>query len=107
MRGNDGNVYVIRKNCTPVFVPTPIGGPKSPAARRGEPARPVPPPRPRLRHAGVPRAGAGGDWLPPFDPLMPYFPDLSPLRPDLGTPPPGAAAAHSHSHAHSGHSHSH
>jgi hypothetical protein len=36
---------------------------------------------------------------------MPYFPDLSLLRPDLGTPPQPAAVAHTHTHAHAGHAH--
>ena len=82
-------INVARKNCAPTYVPYPIGGPQVADHHGRQPDRPAVPagiPTPL-----VPDLGQWGDIItPPYsDPLNDAGPDLSCLRPNLGTPQGG------------------
>ena len=82
-------INVARKNCAPTYVPYPIGGPKSPIITGVN--QTVPLYLPGIQTPLVPDLGQWGDIItPPYsDPLNDAGPDLSCLRPNLGTPQGG------------------
>jgi hypothetical protein len=82
-------INVARRNCTPTYVPYPIGGPKSPLISGV--SQTVPIYLPHLQTPALPDLGQWGDILTPAysDPLNDAGPDLSCLKPNLGTPQGG------------------
>src|ERR1700754_5079758 len=82
-------INVARKNCAPTYVPYPIGGPKSPLITGANQTVPIY--LPGLQTPTPPDLGQWGDILTPAysDPLNDAGPDLSCLRPNLGTPQGG------------------
>ncbi|MDA0172932.1 hypothetical protein OJ998_27775 [Solirubrobacter taibaiensis] len=82
-------INVARKNCAPTYVPYPIGGPKSPLISGVN--QTVPLYLPGIQTPLVPDLGQWGDIItPPYsDPLNDAGPDLSCLKPNLGTPQGG------------------
>ena len=82
-------INVARKNCAPTYVPYPIGGRKSPIITGAN--QTVPLYLPGIQTPLVPDLGQWGDIItPPYsDPLNDAGPDLSCLRPNLGTPQGG------------------
>lgn len=85
----NGQVVVQRYNCVDVLVPYPVGGPKSPAPCGANVSDPLPASlQPNFSTPIPPNlAGDYGDVI-QLDPLAPYGPDLSMLRPNLGPCPP-------------------
>jgi hypothetical protein len=82
-------INVARKNCAPTYVPYPIGGPKSPLISGAN--QTVPLYLPGIQTPLLPDLGQWGDIVtPPYsDPLNDAGPDLSCLKPNLGTPQGG------------------
>lgn len=82
-------VNVARKNCAPTYVPYPIGGPKSPLISGANQTLPIY--LPALSTPQLPDLGQWGDITTPAysDPLNDAGPDLSCVKPNLGTPTGG------------------
>jgi hypothetical protein len=82
-------VNVARKNCAPTYVPYPIGGPKSPLVSGANQTIPIY--LPGIQTPQLPDLGQWGDIITPAysDPLNDAGPDLSCVRPNLGTPTGG------------------
>ena len=82
----NGTVNVDRKDCAPIFVPYPIGGPKSALPPGANLTLPIPIPHPELKTPSPEDLGIGEQSLLFLDPLSDSGPDFACLRPNLGNP---------------------